>query len=79
MLRTYNGKSIDVLRHRQNNAIWSLIALAIGEKIAKAVLPRVRCNNSTVLQIFKFATTIDLPECLTAIKLSRSPTASAVA
>ena len=37
---------IDLLRHRQNSAIWSPIALAIGEKTAKAVLHRVRCNNS---------------------------------
>ena len=35
------------MHHRQNNAIWSPIALAIGEKTAKAVLLRVRCNNST--------------------------------
>ena len=51
MLRTYNEKSIDMLRHRQNNAIWNLIALAIGEKIVKAVYPALDattllCYNS---------------------------------
>ena len=34
-----------MLRHRQYNAIWSPIALAIGEKTAKAVLFRARCNK----------------------------------
>ena len=41
--------TIDLLRHRQNNAIWSPTTLAIGEKTAKAVLLRVRCNKSNEL------------------------------
>ena len=38
---------LDLLRHRQNNTIWSPIALAIGEKIALAILRHARCNNFT--------------------------------
>ena len=41
---------IDLLRHPQSNAIWSSIALAIGEKTAKAVLLRIRCNNSNEIK-----------------------------
>lgn len=39
----------NLLRHRQHDAIWSPMALAISKKIAKAVLRRVRYNNSIQL------------------------------
>ena len=49
----FSGSSLtDLLHHRQNNAIWSPIALAIDEKMAKVALLRVRCNNSNMIFIW---------------------------